>query len=64
MKRLKNDPALAELPAPITLTPEQLAAVASDTGAMLGAGGGCIIIAGGIRIPVMGMAAPVATTAI
>ncbi len=50
MKRNKNDPKLAELPAPITLTPDQLAAVASDTGAVLGAGGGFvpIIIAGGI----------------
>jgi hypothetical protein len=53
MKRSKNDPKLAELPAPITLTPDQLAAVASDTGAVLGAGGGYVpvIIAGGIRVP-------------
>jgi hypothetical protein len=50
MKRVMHDPALADLPAPISLTPDQLAQVASDTGAMLGAGGGCvpIIIAGGI----------------
>jgi hypothetical protein len=53
VKRLKIDLDRATLPAPITLTPEQLAEVASDTGAMLGAGGGCIIIAGGIRVPTM-----------
>jgi hypothetical protein len=40
MTRPKNDPAMPELPAPISLQPEQLAQVAADTGAMLGAGGG------------------------
>ncbi len=49
MKRIKNDPALADLPAPVSLTPEQLAAVASDTSAALGTGGGLLphIIYGG-----------------
>jgi hypothetical protein len=50
MKNLKRDPALATLPAPISLTQEQLAAVAADTGALLGAGGGLLyVIYGGIR---------------
>jgi len=49
MKNLKRDPALATLPAPISLTQEQLAAVAADTGALLGAGGGFYIIYGGLR---------------
>jgi hypothetical protein len=44
MKRSVNN---ATLPAPVSLTPEQLAAVASDTGAMLGAGGGAVLICGG-----------------
>jgi hypothetical protein len=47
MKRMQHDPMLAELPAPIALSLEQLTQVASDTGAMLGAGGGCVIICGG-----------------
>ena len=64
MKRTKNGPTLAELPAPIALTPEQLAEVASDTGAMLGAGGGCIIIAGGIRLPTAITTMSIASTAI
>jgi hypothetical protein len=53
MQRVKNDPALANLPPPVSLTPEQLAQVASDTGAELGAGGGSlpIMIYGGIRVP-------------
>jgi hypothetical protein len=49
MKNLKRDPALATLPAPISLTQEQLAAVAADTGALLGAGGGLYVIYGGLR---------------
>jgi hypothetical protein len=51
MKHIKSDPALADLPAPVSLTPEQLAAVAADTSATLGAGGGAFVphyIAGGI----------------
>lgn len=51
MKNLKCDPVLATLPAPISLTQEQLAGVAADTGALLGAGGGRIIIYGGIPGP-------------
>ena len=56
MKHIKNDLARAELPAPMTLTLDQLAQVASDTGAMLGAGGAGIgvnlirIIAGGYPV--------------
>jgi hypothetical protein len=46
------------LPAPVSLTPEQLAAVASDTSAMLGAGGGMIMIYGGF--PIAQIANPVA----
>ncbi len=68
MKSLKNDPALAELPPPISLTPEQLAAVASDTSAMLGAGGGLalskFIIAGGFPTILMsGGLGPIANPA-
>jgi hypothetical protein len=44
MKRSINNP---DPPTPVSLTLEQLAAVASDTGAMLGAGGGAIMICGG-----------------
>ncbi len=44
MKRIIDD---AALPEPVSLTPEQLAAVATDTSAMLGAGGGMIMIYGG-----------------
>ena len=43
MKRVKNDPATQDLPPPVTLTPEQLAAVASETSAMLGNAGGIAI---------------------
>jgi hypothetical protein len=50
MSNLKNDPALAELPPPVTLTLEELSAVASDSGEALGNGGGKIIIAGGIPV--------------
>jgi hypothetical protein len=59
MKRIKNDPALALLPAPVTLTPEQLMLVASETGATLGTGGGTIgriIIYGMIQPPPFTMA--------
>jgi hypothetical protein len=41
MKRIIDD---ASLPEPVSLTPEQLAAVASDTSAMLGAGGGLMVL--------------------
>ena len=51
MKNLRRDPALPTLPPPISLTPEQLAAVAADTGALLGAGGGFLLICGGIPGP-------------
>jgi hypothetical protein len=49
MQRVKNDPALASLPPPVSLTPEQLVQLASETGATLGAGGGLpsIIYIGG-----------------
>jgi hypothetical protein len=52
MKRINNDATLANLPPPISLTVEQLAQVASDTGATLGAGGGLssLVIAGGLPI--------------
>jgi hypothetical protein len=43
MKQSKNQPASARLPAPVSLTPEQLAQVASDTGAALGNGGGSVL---------------------
>jgi len=54
MKREKKDIVQANLPAPITLTLEDLNAVATDTAAMLGSGGGIVvhIVAGGIRVPV------------
>ena len=51
VKNLRRDPALAALPPPMSLTQEQLAAVAADTGALLGAGGGFLVIAGYIRPP-------------
>jgi hypothetical protein len=41
MKRILTD---AALPDPVSLTLEQLSAVASDTGAMLGSGGGMMIM--------------------
>ncbi len=50
MKNWKNDPSLAALPAPVTLTLEQLAAVAADTGAGLGGGLACVIVCGGIGV--------------
>ena len=54
MKQFVQD---RSLPEPVTLSPEQLVAVASDTSAMLGAGGGRIIIYGGFPIgPVISMA--------
>jgi hypothetical protein len=56
MKSFKHDPALVDLPAPISLTPDQMSEVA--------AGCGCVVvvvihIAGGIPGPVyMASAAP------
>jgi hypothetical protein len=51
------------LPAPVSLTPEQLAVVASDTSAMLGAGGGMIMIYGGFPAgPFAHLVAPVSVT--
>ncbi len=50
MKNWKNDPSLAALPAPVTLTLEQLATVAADTGAGLGGGLLSYVVAGGIRV--------------
>jgi len=47
MKRLKNNPTLTDLPAPVTLTLEQLAQVASDTGTALGGGALRVVICGG-----------------
>jgi hypothetical protein len=52
MQRLKNDPALAELPAPVALTPDQLIAVAAGTATMFKATFGPIIVAGGIGGPI------------
>jgi hypothetical protein len=51
MKNLKNDPALAEMPPPVTLSLEQLSAVAAETSDALGGGLllSSLIIAGGIR---------------
>jgi len=50
MKIRKRDLEPSLLPPPITLTPEQLSAVASDTGAALGGGMYLPIIAGGYPI--------------
>ncbi len=52
MKREKKDIIQATLPAPVTLTLDQLDAVATDTAALLGSGGGLLvhIIAGGIKV--------------
>ena len=52
MKHTKNDPTLVHLPPPICLTLEQLAAVAADTSAALGTGGGLSphIIYGGFPV--------------
>jgi hypothetical protein len=51
MKQIKNQTVSARLPAPVSLTPEQLMQVAADTGAALGNGGGSlssvIILVGG-----------------
>jgi len=47
MRQLKQDLALTDLPAPVALTPDQLAAVAAGTAATLAAAIGHIIIAGG-----------------
>ena len=54
MKRARKEITQATLPAPITLTLEDLNNVATDTAATLGSGGGAaghIIIAGGIKVP-------------
>jgi hypothetical protein len=52
MKREKKDIVQANLPAPIALTLEELNAVANDTAAMLGTGGGVVLhIYGGIQVP-------------
>jgi hypothetical protein len=49
MQQLKKDLALADLPAPVSLTPDQLMAIAAGTAATLRAPGFFpIIVAGGI----------------
>jgi hypothetical protein len=49
MQQLKKNPSLAELPAPVLLTPDQLVAIAAGTAAILrGTTLGPIIVAGGI----------------
>jgi hypothetical protein len=52
MQRLKQDQALAELPAPISLTPDQLTAVAAGTSALFRGTLGPVIVAGGIFGPI------------
>ncbi|HEX3991318.1 MAG TPA: hypothetical protein VHX39_09125 [Acetobacteraceae bacterium] len=53
MQQLKKDLALADLPAPVSLTPDQLVAIAAGTAATLKAPGFFpIIVAGGIFGPV------------
>ncbi len=64
MKSFKHDPALAELPAPVTLTPEQIAAVAGGTASALGSYLGNIHIAGGIPGPIYMAAISAPPTAI
>jgi hypothetical protein len=51
MQRLNKDQ-LAELPAPVSLTPEQLVAVAAGTSALFRGGYGPVIVAGGIMGPI------------
>jgi hypothetical protein len=51
MQRLKKDLALAELPAPVVLTPDQLVAVAAGTAALLKPSFFPVIVAGGIFGP-------------
>ena len=55
MKRNTNEQIRTDLPAPVSLTPEQLAAVASDTSALLGSAGGLLphIIYGGFPVAAM-----------
>ena len=48
MQRLKKDQALAELPAPVSLTPDQLVAVAAGTSAVFRGGLGPVIISGAL----------------
>ena len=52
MKQLKKDQ-LAELPAPVSLSPEQLMAVAAGTSALFRGGFGPVIVAGGIMGPTL-----------
>jgi hypothetical protein len=48
MQKLKKDLALAELPAPVALTPDQLLAVAAGTALQLKGSYLPVIVAGGI----------------
>ena len=59
MQRLKQDHALADLPAPVSLTPDQLMAVAAGTSALFKGTLGPVIVAGGIFGPAMGPNGPV-----
>jgi hypothetical protein len=53
MQQLKKDLALADLPAPVSLTPDQLLEIAAGTAALLKPQGFFpIIVAGGIFGPV------------
>ena len=51
MQRLNKDQ-LAELPAPVSLTPEQLVAVAAGTSALFKGTFGPVIVAGNIGGPI------------
>ena len=51
MQQLKKDQ-LAELPAPVSLTPDQLVAVAAGTSALFRGTFGPVIVAGGIMGPI------------
>ena len=64
MKRNKNAQIRTDLPAPVSLTPEQLAAVASEASALLGSGGGLLphIIYGGFPVAQMLTAVAVSAT--
>lgn len=59
MQRLKQDHALADLPAPVSLTPDQLTAVAAGTSALFKATLGPVIVAGGIFGPITGPNGPI-----
>jgi hypothetical protein len=52
MQQLKKDQ-LAELPAPVSLTPDQLVAVAAGTSALYRGTFGPVIVAGGIMGPTL-----------